>query len=261
MDNQRLLVWAAFGLMLWFTYQAWMQDYGPKPAPVVQGEVVQQTDIPEDAAGELPELSEAPTEAPSLEAAAEPEAEAAAVTADIIHVRTDVLDLEISTQGGTIRRAILRKYPVAKDRPDQLVELLSPERANLGLLQTGLRAKDRAEPNHLAIFESEKTEYAMGDAAELLIPLTWSDGQGVSVRKTFRLTRGSYRIDLSQAVINESGAAWEGAEYAQIRRRSFEPERSMFDVDTYSFVGPVFFNGEKSEKLDRDDLMSDGPLT
>jgi YidC/Oxa1 family membrane protein insertase len=96
---------------------------------------------------------------------------------------------------------------------------------------------------------------------ELVIPLTWSDGQGVSVRKTFRLTRGSYRIDLSQAVVNESDAEWQGAEYAQIRRRSFEPERSMFDVDTYSFVGPVFFNGEKSEKLDRDDLISDGPLT
>jgi YidC/Oxa1 family membrane protein insertase len=259
MDNQRLLVWAAFGLMLWFTYQAWIQDYGPKPAPVVQGEAVQQADIPDDAEGELPDLAEAPTEAPSLEAAAEPESEA--VTADIIRVRTDVLDLEISTQGGTIRRAILRKYPVAKDRPDQLVELLSPERANLGLLQTGLRAKDRAEPNHLANFQAAQTEYSLGDTDELVIPLTWSDGLGVSVRKTFRLTRGSYRIDLSQAVVNESDAAWEGADYAQIRRRSHEPERSMFDVDTYSFDGPVFFDGEKSEKLDRDDLLSDGPLT
>jgi YidC/Oxa1 family membrane protein insertase len=259
MDNQRLLVWAAFGLMLWFTYQAWIQDYGPKPAPVVQGEAVQQADIPDDAEGELPDLAEAPTEAPSLEAAAEPESEA--VTADIIRVRTDVLDLEISTQGGTIRRAILRKYPVAKDRPDQLVELLSPERANLGLLQNGLRAKDRAEPNHLANFQAAQTEYSLGDTDELVIPLTWSDGLGVSVRKTFRLTRGSYRIDLSQAVVNESDAAWEGADYAQIRRRSHEPERSMFDVDTYSFDGPVFFDGEKSEKLDRDDLLSDGPLT
>ena len=33
MDNQRLLVWAAFGMLLWFTYQTWMQDYGPKPVP------------------------------------------------------------------------------------------------------------------------------------------------------------------------------------------------------------------------------------
>ena len=33
MDNQRLLVWAAFGVLLWLAYQTWMQDYGPKPAP------------------------------------------------------------------------------------------------------------------------------------------------------------------------------------------------------------------------------------
>ena len=31
----------------------------------------------------------------------------------------------------------------------------------------------------------------------------------------------------------------------------------MFDVDSYSFVGPIVYDGEKSEKLDRDDLISD----
>ena len=33
MDNQRLLVWAAFGLLAFMTYQAWLQDYGPQPQP------------------------------------------------------------------------------------------------------------------------------------------------------------------------------------------------------------------------------------
>ena len=31
MDNQRLLIWAAFGFTAWLTYQAWLQDYGPQP--------------------------------------------------------------------------------------------------------------------------------------------------------------------------------------------------------------------------------------
>ena len=31
MDNQRLIVWAAFGLLAFMTYQAWLQDYGPAP--------------------------------------------------------------------------------------------------------------------------------------------------------------------------------------------------------------------------------------
>ena len=32
----------------------------------------------------------------------------------------------------------------------------------------------------------------------------------------------------------------------------------MFDVDSYSFTGPIVYNGEKSEKLNRDDLLDDG---
>jgi YidC/Oxa1 family membrane protein insertase len=35
----------------------------------------------------------------------------------------------------------------------------------------------------------------------------------------------------------------------------------MFDVDSYSFHGPIVYDGERSEKLDRDDLLSDGPFT
>ena len=33
----------------------------------------------------------------------------------------------------------------------------------------------------------------------------------------------------------------------------------MFDVESYSFTGPIIYDGEKSEKLDRDDLQDDGP--
>ena len=35
----------------------------------------------------------------------------------------------------------------------------------------------------------------------------------------------------------------------------------MFDVDSYSFDGPIIYDGEKSDKLDRDDLIDDGPYT
>jgi YidC/Oxa1 family membrane protein insertase len=140
--------------------------------------------------------------------------------------------------------------------------ILSPEPANLGLIQTGLRqAGEGAEPNHLALFTASQDRYELGDKTELVIPLAWTDGRGVTVHKELHLSRGSYRIDVRQTVINESDSAWRGADYAQIRRRSHPAERSMFDVDTYSFDGPVFFNGEKSEKLKRDDLMSDGPMS
>ena len=126
--------------------------------------------------------------------------------------------------------------------------------------QTGLIAEgDGAEPNHLAVFESPRTEYELRGADEIVVPFTWTDGQGISVAKEIRFTRGNYRIDITQRLVNRSGADWRGAEYAQIERRSREVERSMFNVDTYSFDGPIIYDGDKSEKLDRDDLLSDGP--
>ena len=40
MDNQRLLIWGSFILLLWMTYQAWVQDYGPRPEPVADEPVM-----------------------------------------------------------------------------------------------------------------------------------------------------------------------------------------------------------------------------
>ncbi|MDH4048830.1 MAG: membrane protein insertase YidC, partial [Gammaproteobacteria bacterium] len=162
MDNQRLLVWAAFGLMLWFAYQAWMMDYGPKPVAPAAVEAPAATDFPDDIDGGLPELAEPGPSAPVLEPDAPEEPEARPTGS--LRVTTDVLELEISLQGGTLQKAALLRYPVAKDRPNQLVELLSREPSNLGLIQTGLRtADDGPEPNHQAIFSAEKDRYVLGD--------------------------------------------------------------------------------------------------
>src|SRR5690606_29733968 len=166
------------------------------------------------------------------------------------------------SRGGTLQKAVLLHYPVAKDQPDVLVQLLSPTMPDFGLIQTGLRtAHEGPEPNHLAEFSSDAFEYSLDGRDELLVTLNWNDGQGVSVVKQFRFTRGSYIIGVRQTVNNETGGEWRGAEYAQIQRHSYPQDRSMFDVDSYSFHGPVVYDGERSSKLDRDDLLSDGPLT
>ena len=260
MDNQRLLVWAAFGLMLWFTYNAWVQDYAPEP--VRQAEPAADraatppgTESSGDSAADLPALPEDNAGAPQLEAeSVVPEVSARESDADVVRVTTDVLDLEISTRGGTLRKAVLPRYPVAKDQPDVLVQLLSPTMPDFGVIQTGLRtANEGPEPNHLAKFLSNSTEYSLDGRDELLVSLTWNDGQGVSVVKQFRFTRGSYIIGVQQTVTNETGGEWRGAEYAQIQRHSYPQDRSMFDVDSYSFHGPVVYDGERSSKLDRVD--------
>ncbi len=266
MDNQRLIIWGIFGLMLWFTYQTWMADVAPKPDAPSQTSQATTEEAPAvpalDDAG-LPALPETPDAMPQVDA--EPAAGLPSSTGspgEIIRVSTDVMDIEISTTGGTLQRAALRNYPVHKDRPDSLVELLNPQPLRLGLIQSGLRtAGGGDEANHLATFSAATTEYSLGGADELIVPLSWTDGSGLTVEKEYRFTRGSYAVELRQTVINDSDSDWRGAEYVQIQRRSFEHKRSMFDVDTYSYDGAVVYNGEKSEKIKRDDLLSEGPYT
>ena len=264
MDNQRLLIWAFFGLMAWITYQTWVQDYAPRPTPV-QAPISSETpgleapvddDLPELTAAGVGETDQAPT---LVDEAA---IDAAVSTQPVIRVTTDVLDLQISTEGGTITSAKLPAYPVAKDNPDTKVQLLSTDSSNFGRVQTGLIfAGDGEEANHNASFSADAMSYDIGASDELVVNLAWQGADGVSVEKRYRFERGSYKIDVKQTVTNGSTERWRGAAYAQIQRHSGEQERSMFDVDSYSFSGPIVYDGEKSEKLKHDDLTDDGNYT
>jgi YidC/Oxa1 family membrane protein insertase len=263
MDNQRLLIWGLFGFLAWITYQTWVQDYAPAPA-AQPTQAVEQTALTGPADGDdLPELS-APSDgaldAPApMNDTAVPEMAAAASNAPFIRVKTDVLDVEISLQGGTLQSAFLTGYPVANDRPDTLIQLLSTEPSTFGAVQTGLRiAGEGEEPNHRAIFTSSKDTYELGGAQTLVVPLQWKSADGVSVEKRFLFTQGGYAIVIEQEVTNGGEGLWRGAHYAQTQRIFKEQERSMFDVDSYSFAGPIIYNGEKSEKLKHDDLIEDG---
>ena len=266
MDNQRLLIWATFGMLAWLTYQAWQADYAQPPALEAQAPTEEPT-APPGGIDALPSLPDAAVDAPqdddqtpTLDDAQQPTGAIQDSGSGIVRVTTDVLEVEINTTGATVQRAVIRNYPINKDEPDKPVQLLSPGGPDVGLIQTGLIAKgDGEDPNHFALFETASDEYMLNGDDELIVPFSWSDGQGITVEKEIRFMRGSYRIDVTQRIVNASGADWEGAEYAQLLRRSREVERSMFNVDSYSFDGPIIYDGEKSEKLKRDDLISDGP--
>jgi YidC/Oxa1 family membrane protein insertase len=264
MDNQRLLVWATFGILLWFTYQTWMQEYGPKVVPAApQGATAPApaTAIPAEDQLSLPELGNVGSNAD--EVADTLPGDEPAVTegqAGLITVRTDVLALQISPRGGTLVQATVLNYPIHKDEPDKLVQLLTPDRSDLGLIRTGLRSATGPGADQDALFSSPRSDYVLGDADELVVPLTSSDANGVSIEKTFHLTRGSYAITVEQILVNNSGEPWRGDQYTQLLRRSKGVDRSMFDVDSYSFDGPQTYNGDKAEKHKQDDLRAKGPV-
>jgi YidC/Oxa1 family membrane protein insertase len=268
MDNQRLLIWGFFGLMVWMTYQTWVMDYAPKP--VTPPQETSTLSPPQGAApaatpgidDDLPEIEDPNASAALPAVGADSPASSAVASLPTIRVTTDVLDIEISTRGGTLQKAAVLKYPVAKDRPDTVIQMLSTDPAELGLIESGVRsASGGAEATHLSVFQSERDRYELGAADDMVVVLSWSDPGGISVEKRYHFAKGSYKIELEQIVSNGSDELWRGAEYARIKRYSRAQERSMFDVDSYSFAGPIIYDGEKAQKLKRDDLLDDGSYT
>lgn len=264
MDNQRLLIWAAVGLLGFMTYQAWLQDYATAPAAANQAQ--QQAPLATDPTADdaLPGLSSNQAGVPELpivqaidgQSAPAPSQE---VSGEIIRVSTDVFEVEINTGGGRLQRIALKNYPIAKDRPDELVELLSTDEHRFGSLQSGLIADaGDGEQYFNATMTATARSYEMNGDDEITVSLFWQSADGVKVEKRYRFTRGSYRIDIEHRVSNASNSGWRAAPYTTLKRLSVPLERSMFNVDTYSFDGPIVYNGTKSEKLKRDDLL-EGP--
>ena len=260
MDNIRVFLWGGLGLLLWISYTTWQQDYAPAQTTPA-ADVAPDTEVgpkPPSSAGALPELPDLP----GVSAAAPgTDISVPDVVADrpTIQVRTDVLELQIDPRGGDIRSAKLLGYPFRKDQPDIPVTLLNPNRDTLFVFRTGLRSVDDApEANHLANFSANQESFVLPpDQDELKIRLTWQGGEGIAAEKIFTFTRGSYAIGLEQIVSNDSAEPYRAVSYLQIQRQHNPPERSMFDVDSYSFTGPVVYDGEKYEKLDVDDLSTE----
>ncbi|MEL6448476.1 MAG: membrane protein insertase YidC [Pseudomonadota bacterium] len=255
MDNQRLFAWALFGLMLLMTWQAWQADYAtPAAAPVADTSAL---DIPELEApvpgDDIPMLESTPDAVPVVE----PDVEI--TSSQRIEVVTDVLRVQIDTAGGDIVFAELPAYPVDKDRPDDFVVLLSPNPDNYGVFRTGLAGRDKDDaPNHRATFTAARDRYELADGSDrLVVPLSWRNAAGLEVVKEYVFERGRYDVDLTFRVENGSAEAWAAAPYARIVHEAVAPDRSMFDVESYSFQGPVVYDGDKYEKHAPGDLDDD----
>jgi len=259
MGNQRIFLWGALALILWMNYQAWVVDHTPKTPAAVPATQQPATAPSGSAAGSVPRLGES---IPALESSTAPAAAGATAPAgaeraetvadDTVQVVTDVLDMQISLTGGELVRADLLGYPVHKDRPNVPVRLFdNGDPTTKFVLQSGLAGRDPgAAPDHKARFTAASREYRLeGGQTRLAVPLIWTNASGVTVTKTFVFERGQYQVDLTYDVRNASAQPWEAASYAQLLRHSPPLERSMFNVESYSFRGPAIYDGEKYRKL------------
>ncbi|HYJ40463.1 MAG TPA: membrane protein insertase YidC [Steroidobacteraceae bacterium] len=261
-NNIRVFLWLAVALALWLNYSQWQIDYGAKPVTTSTGAV--ETDSsgapkPSDIADAVPQVVQPATDAPvasdavpavaTQQAAAGPDIESAKTRK--IRVTTDVLVLDISLTGGTLVRAELPGYPLIKGEAAPVVLFNTDAPTTNYVLRTGLASSDDPNgPSHLATFTAPADSFTLAAGQdELRVPLTWTDGKGVTVTKTFVFKRSMYAIDLEYQIVNGTQAPWHAVSYARIVRSDPPVERSMFKVESYATRGPAFGEGDKYKKL------------
>ena len=264
MGNLRLILWLGFGLALWMGYQAWLLDYAqPEPTqgartPAVQSprdDVLPDLAVPVDTTNSGTDPAELPPVPGDLVADVAP----MATEQRQVHVTTDVLDVTIDLNGGNLVGALLVRYPIAKDQPDIAVTLLSPNSEARFVLQSGLRTRaGEEEPNHLAKFDAAASEYSLSRTQdELVVSLQWQGNGAVTATKQYTFRRGSYHIEHRLVLENGSAENYPAAAYSQLVRTHTPVERSFVSVDSYSYTGPVYYDGEKYQKLDFEDLAEE----
>lgn len=262
MDNLRFVLIMAFVMISYMLWEAWQFDYGPKPQLPIS---------------DTPTLmsSGADTPAGNGEQGAA-QAEAAPVnSAKIIRVKTDVFDLEIDTQGGTLRNLDLIQYKKEKQNTvvNKLTDLVGLERnevdtspirlfntnnEKLFLAQSGLVGGNGSmAPDHHALFSAAQDSYELKEGEDrLIIPLSWSNEQGVEVTKIYIFKRGSYDVELEHKVRNNSAAVWTGRQYNQLLRKPFSERNNNNFIRTYA-GGVVYTNEEKYQKVDFEDMAEE----
>jgi YidC/Oxa1 family membrane protein insertase len=281
-----LFAWVAVAILLafeWTRFAATPAAGTEAPAAAVS--------LPAAGSDGLPTLSDAPTLAAPTTAAATPGGAtsaglptvadapqavpgtvATAAAADAgspeVEVLTDVLRLRVSAQGGTVVFAELLDYPVdQQDRSKGNVILLDREASRFEIAQTGwLSTATAPGADARYAFEAAGSSLALADGVNAIeLPLVWRDAAtGLTVRKVYTFTRGSYAIGLRHEVVNEGAAAFTGNLYQQLLRvpPPPPPKTAMFtNPESFSFVGAAWYSADDHfEKRKFDAFAEDGPL-
>ena len=266
MDSLRLVLWGGFFVLLWLGANQWNLDYAAAPAiPATTSSQTkdlrtQNNKRTEELSGALGLSDALPTVTiggRSAETAEQPR-----IASRLVTVKTDVLELGINPdKGGDIVQAKLLKYFPSKNETSTPIELLSYNEDSYQYFQTGLLSLNNLpEPNHQQAFVEKNKKLELREGQEQIsTSLVWRASQAqtsLEVIKSYTLNKGRYDILLTYDIKNLGTQDYTFVLYNQLVKKDKKQERSMFDVETYSFNGPIIYDGDSYEKQDINELGS-----
>ncbi|SHI23718.1 membrane protein insertase YidC [Ferrimonas marina] len=215
MESQRNLILIGLLFVSFLLWQNWQIDQNPPAEPVqAQSAPAVNADVPQATqSGAVPTASET-------------------VSANLIQVQTDTLNLTIDTQGGDVIAAALPQHKVEQDS-DEALQILETSGNFNYVAQSGLIGAQGPDSQQRPVYQVEAAEYQLQDGQDsLVVPLLFTDANGIQFEKRFTFTRGQYDVRIDYVIRNQSEQNAQVQMYAQLKQSLGKNEGSMF-MPTY----------------------------
>tara|TARA_R110001592_G_scaffold26053_4_gene98138 strand:- start:1334 stop:3028 length:1695 start_codon:yes stop_codon:yes gene_type:complete len=240
MDSIKYIIFGGLAVVSYLLLLAWQEDYPRVPAapvsqaPQIESSVQTSSDVPS-----LPVSSstggatlDVPVVQP-LVAAPVPEQ-----TNTYVQVTTDVLNVTLDRNGGDIVSVSLPEFKKAIDVEDDPFVLLQRDALGLYVAKSGLVGRNGIDSTSRALYQTSANSYSLEqNANSVVVSMTYSQDDGVVVIKRFSFDRGSYLIEVSYEVQNNSTSAWSANLFGQINRTNFPDPSAAGGIGASSFIG------------------------
>ncbi|MBK4998366.1 membrane protein insertase YidC [Pseudomonas sp. S31] len=249
MDIKRTILIVALAIVSYVMVLKWNQDYGQAALPTQN--TAASTQAPALPDGVPAGTAGASADVPSANAESSPaEIAPVAVSKDLIRVKTDVLDLAIDPVGGDIVQLTLPKYPRRQDHPEIPFQLFDNGGERVYLAQSGLTGANGpdARSSGRPLYAAEQRSFQLADGQDqLVVDLKFSEN-GVNYIKRFSFKRGEYDLNVSYLIDNQSGQAWNGNMFAQLKRDASSDPSSSTATGTATYLGAAMWTASEPYK-------------
>ena len=241
MDTQRLILMLVFFFSCMMLWEAWQRQGQPQAgvvAPVAtQAAAGSAAGAGNAAVPSAPTFAASPAAVPNVSATAQS-------AAPLLKVSTDLVNAEISAQGGDLVRLELLHHR-ATEKKDANFVLLDPAHlyaAQSGLIGTGL-------PNHKSLWKLPTDTLALKEGEnELRFSLEAAIDGGGKATKTYVFKRGSYLVEVEYALVDAATPAGAHA-YFQLTRDDKAPAGANAMMSTFTGAA-IYTEQEKFKKVE-----------
>jgi len=268
MESRRFALIAVLGVLLFFLYQAWEEDYSTaadnQTVETASSSVASNPPAPLASAPAKGSSSGAATSAPTAMPIVGDHAAPVSARGGYVTVQTDTVKAEIGLDGGGLHRLLLEQYPSNKADPKDKLALLDDRARNSKapyfVFQQGLAGIEHPLTQNTTRYTATKREYRLASGADMVeVPLSYTDAAGDQIQTLYRFHRDSYVIDLIQRITNNSAQPLQVGPYARWLRNTVQAGREQKFVHSYFGLGVYQQKSGKDYKFEKtklDDLDS-----